>query len=267
MPALRLLVRHPLEGYDRIRNTIERVAVQRAGGAASAADWYTAQQNWEQELHGLLGIAWPCPDGGEFDAMWPEVIGSLPEVDQSSCCHDAGKGLARASWCLTRHLKPERVVETGVARGVTTRFILEGLASNGDGHLWSIDLPPIRDQAAPVGVAVPQALRTRWTYLRGSSRRLLPGLLELLDDIEMFVHDSLHTARQVRFEIETVWRELSPRGVVLVDDVAHNTAFREFTDRQAERASSLTAAADDGVRPSFGILLKPQVVPDSARPM
>jgi hypothetical protein len=35
----------------------------------------------------------------------------------------------------------EKVVETGVAHGVTSRFILEALSRNGDSHLWSIDLP------------------------------------------------------------------------------------------------------------------------------
>ena len=36
-----------------------------------------------------------------------------------------------------------KVVETGVAHGVTSRFILEALERNGRGFLWSIDLPPL----------------------------------------------------------------------------------------------------------------------------
>ena len=55
----------------------------------------------------------------------------------------------------TRHLKPRKVVETGVAHGVTSRFILEALKRNGQGHLWSIDLPPLeRSWRQEVGVAV-----------------------------------------------------------------------------------------------------------------
>ena len=68
------------------------------------------------------------------------------------------------------------MVETGVGSGVTTSFILQALAANGEGHLWSIDLPPIgAEQFA--GSFVPQALRSRWTLLRGRSRDLLPQLL------------------------------------------------------------------------------------------
>ncbi len=57
--------------------------------------------------------------------------------------NDGDAGLVRAIWCLMRHLRPKNVVETGVAHGVTSRFILEALKRNGDGHLWSIDLPPL----------------------------------------------------------------------------------------------------------------------------
>lgn len=56
---------------------------------------------------------------------------------------DGDARLGRLAWCLTRHLRPEFVVETGVARGLTTRVILEAMDRNGRGRLWSIDLPPL----------------------------------------------------------------------------------------------------------------------------
>jgi hypothetical protein len=51
-------------------------------------------------------------------------------------------------------------VETGVGSGVTTSFILHAMAANGEGRLWSIDLPPIgAEQFA--GSFVPQPLNFR----------------------------------------------------------------------------------------------------------
>jgi hypothetical protein len=41
------------------------------------------------------------------------------------------------------HLRPDTVVETGVAHGVTSRVIREGLERNRSGHLWSVDLPAV----------------------------------------------------------------------------------------------------------------------------
>jgi hypothetical protein len=55
--------------------------------------------------------------------------------------NDGDAGLVCAIWCLIRHLRAERIVETGVAHGFTSRFILEALESNRAGHLWSVDLP------------------------------------------------------------------------------------------------------------------------------
>jgi hypothetical protein len=49
----------------------------------------------------------------------------------------------RAIWCLILHLDLKYAVETGVAHGITSRFVLEALARNGSGQLWSIALPPM----------------------------------------------------------------------------------------------------------------------------
>ena len=42
---------------------------------------------------------------------------------------------------LVRELKPEKIIETGVHRGVSSLFILQALEDNGKGELYSIDLP------------------------------------------------------------------------------------------------------------------------------
>jgi len=44
-------------------------------------------------------------------------------------------------YVIVRLLKPEKVVETGVAAGVSSAFILEAMDDNGIGTLYSIDLP------------------------------------------------------------------------------------------------------------------------------
>ncbi len=68
----------------------------------------------------------------------------------------------------------------GVAYGVSSAFILEALEENGRGTLHSVDLPPLRTRV-PRGSGVSPcrtALRGRWSLHRGSSRRVLPRLLQ-----------------------------------------------------------------------------------------
>lgn len=199
---------------------------------------YVTDPDWERHLHEDIGVPWPCPAHRQFHIMWPEVIRMLqervPQVGRGSFgvdgWSDGDTAFARTVYCLTLHLRPERIVETGVARGITSRFILEAIAHNGYGHLWSIDLPPIAEPEIhdQVGVAVTDDLRHSWTYVRGSSRRRLSPLLTELGTIDMFVHDSKHTERNLLFELNRAWDALGPTGLVVADDVDLNCGFHAF---------------------------------------
>jgi predicted O-methyltransferase YrrM len=157
-------------------------------------------------------------------------------------------------WCLAAHLAPEKIVETGVARGITSRLILEALERNGSGHLWSIDLPTMdRTIHCQIGAAVPESLRGRWTYLEGTSRYILPSLLTELGEIDLFVHDSSHTRRNVSFELKTARPRISSGGAVLADDVNRSSAFKSFAAAHSDLRTAV-AAADDR-KAMFGIAL------------
>jgi hypothetical protein len=197
---------------------------------------YQAEDGWENRLHGLLGLPWPCEANSRFSALLSDVTGQLAAAgirvgpESFGVYNDGDVGFVRAIWCLVRHLRPRNIVETGVARGFTSRFILEALEWNGSGHLWSIDLPPLNPALrSQVGMAVGDRLRERWTYIEGSSRRHLPRLLSQLGEIDLFIHDSLHTERNVRFELDRAWKVLKPGGALVIDDIDINWAFDSFT--------------------------------------
>jgi len=141
-----------------------------------------------------------------------------------------------------------------VARGVTTRIQLEALERNGEGRLWSIDLPYLRsawyDQTA---VAVPPSSRSRWTYVRGSSRRRLPKLLAELGQIDLFLHDGSHTESNMRFEFETAWPTLRPGGALVSHDITWNAAFARFA---SSVPSDPLSARYEGGTSMVGVLVK-----------
>jgi Methyltransferase domain len=234
------------------------------------ADLYQAEEGWDRRMHELLGVPWPCPAASEFAILWPQIIAELenkgirvgPETLYGN--NDGDAGLARAIWCLTRHLRAHKVVETGVLHGVTSRFILEALELNKVGHLWSIDLPPMepiwQDQ---IGIAVGDRFRPRWSYIKGTSKRRLPGLLSKLGQIDIFVHDSLHSEENVRFELDRAFAAVRPGGAIVVDDIDANGAFRTFTQAVSDQQSMICEA--EPLRPDlrrfnkkglFGIILK-----------
>lgn len=203
-------------------------------------------------MHERIGAPWPCPVTKTFRELWSEVISTLESeglrVGRGTYAgwDDADELLARVVWCLGIHLKPQVAVETGVARGLTTRFLLEAMERNGVGRLFSIDLPPLtrRGQPDETGAAVPDSLRSRWTYVAGSSRRRLPALLNRLKRVDLFVHDSLHTTRNVLFELELVWQVLDDRGAIVVDDVDLSRGFELFTARMTDQWSVVGESQD-----------------------
>jgi hypothetical protein len=235
----------PMEAWLRLREQLNVRAEQHRAPYPYAAD-----PDWEERMHALLGLPWPCPAVAEFWTLWPVVIESLQTkglavgVGFFGGWNDGEPEIVRAVWCLTRHLRPERVVETGVGRGITTRFILEALERNGVGHLWSIDLPQLLDpeRNREVGAAVDQRCRHRWSYVEGSSRRRLPALLATLGEIGLFVHDSRHTEYNTRFELEQAWRHLRPGGAAVADDIDLNWGFRSFTGATGVHSALIGAA-------------------------
>jgi predicted O-methyltransferase YrrM len=144
---------------------------------------------------------------------------------------------------LVRGLRPETVVETGTANGISTTYLLAALARNETGRLVSVDLPFERgtgeellrplvpgtsiepENSSPLppgkepGWAIPDELRERWELRIGDARELLPMLLEEVPEIGLFFHDSLHTRAHMLFEFETVWPHLAHGGVLAADDV------------------------------------------------
>lgn len=204
---------------------------------------YEAVTNWAPVLHKAVRAPWPCQESGRFREVWDATVSGLAaaglRVGLASYrgWNDGDRAQAEAIWCLVAHLRPATVVETGVAHGLTSRVILEGLRRNGSGHLWSVDLPAI-DPALhhEIGTAVPGDLRSRWTYVRGTSRRRLPGLVRGLQRVDLFIHDSLHTARNTDFELRTVWPALPPGAPAVVDDIDRNLAFSRFVERAAPLA-------------------------------
>jgi Methyltransferase domain len=210
---------------------------------------YEAEDGWDRRMHERLGLPWPCPATSEFVVLWPKVIGELEAKgirvgpDTLYGWNDGDAGLVRSIWCLTRHLRPRNVVETGVLHGVTSRLILEALERNGSGHLWSIDLPPLEDGLQDqIGIAVDDRSRARWTYIRGTSKRHLPGLLSKLGQIDIFIHDSLHSERNVRFEVDRAFAALRPGGAIVVDDIDANWGFHSFTHSLSTHTSMICEA-------------------------
>jgi predicted O-methyltransferase YrrM len=133
-------------------------------------------------------------------------------------------------YAAVRALAPDTVVETGVANGVSSAYLLLALQKNGHGCLHSIGLadPAFLPLGEHLGWLVPQWLRTAWQIHVGDAREVLPNLLSQLGNIEIFIHDSHHSYDHMMWEFETAYPKLQHEGLLVADDAFWNNSFYDF---------------------------------------
>jgi hypothetical protein len=191
---------------------------------------------------------------------------TLDRVVRLSEREDDAVGIAstegKVLYGLVRACRPEYVVETGVATGVSTSFISAALIENGFGRLYSIDLPPGGGVARPhadgsrspvkgPGWGIPADIRSaiqgRHEMILEDVRTALPSLLSRLPRVDLFLHDDLHTPDHMLWEYRLVWPHLRTGGVLASDDV--NFAWIKF-------CRDLGMIGDLNLQ-RLGVLLKP----------
>ncbi len=231
---LSLLPRRPLEFYDRVLTFfnvhLERLWIRPA--LYQTKQWHEVLLGMEQSLGEKVSAIADEPACAQItEEVRCKVQKNLCHAP-FSLIHNADFSLARLCYLTCRATKPAIVLETGVAYGVTSAFILKALEVNGYGLLHSVDLPPLgRDADRFVGILIPPALKHRWRLHRGASKRVLPRLLSQLGRVDLFVHDSLHTYTNMNWEFQIVAPYLGRPAIVVADDIENNPAFLEWVQR------------------------------------
>ncbi len=247
-----LTLRNPVEAFDRVATVVD-VRADKWFVKPPAYSTVSYDDVWDRLLVHFKG------NGTDYAGEALEVEQAVRKRMESvkgapiNQIHSADFALARICYLAARVSRPDVVVETGVAYGVTSAFVLSALERNEKGMLHSIDLPPLgRDVDNFVGALIPDDVRHRWRLYRGVTKRVMPKLVARLDTVDMFIHDSLHTYRNIRFELDEVSPHLSAGAVVLADDIDENPAFLEWSRKtqlsysgvvQEERKDSLLGVA------------------------
>ena len=132
-------------------------------------------------------------------------------------------------YLLCKLTKPEQIVETGVAYGLSSVYVLQALEENKKGSLHSIDgvFSPWQTKEM-IGSAIPSNLKKRWNFHFGSSTKNLNNVLSSVSSVDIFLHDSLHTYKNMMFEFEMAWPCISSGGFLISDDIGDNNAFYDF---------------------------------------
>lgn len=143
-----------------------------------------------------------------------------------------GGGSVTLIYFLCRLLKPNNVLETGVAAGWSSYAILEALSQNEKGSLDSSDLPYFRIENPEqyIAVLVPDKLRNLniWDLqTKGDSENLKKFLIG--NKKYEIVHYDSDKRKVSRLEfLRKIEPWLSNDAVVIMDDIQDNLAFKEY---------------------------------------
>lgn len=233
-PFFSLLLKDPVEFYDRAVNLLEQRMEQVwvRPPAYKITSLEEAVRGVEMIFGWGVGYILGEKSLAEIQGEVRRGIKAIRCKAPFSLACNADFALAQFCYLICRALKPNIVLETGVAYGVTSAFILKALEMNRRGILHSIDLPPLVEKADQfVGILIPGDLKGRWILHRGVSTRVLPRLLPMLGQVNVFIHDSLHTYRNMQLEFRLVTPYLSPKAVLIADDVERNLAFQKWVSK------------------------------------
>lgn len=196
--------------------------------------------------------------GEAFSHLSGSTVRGVPYVDGAMKI-----GHALALYAVVRKRRPAVVLETGVCNGFSTAILLEGLRRNGTGHLYSVDLPEVAGDieggrqfwsgkggavvppGRPSGWLVPEKLQDRWTLCLGRSADVLPGLVNRLSQIDLFIHDSEHSLENQMLEFGLAWRHLCSGGLLAASDINCSSAFLQF--REDTRGAGHVYFVDNGL--------------------
>jgi hypothetical protein len=128
----------------------------------------------------------------------------------------------RLGWyAIVRALQPDLVVETGTHFGLGSCVMAAALLRNGHGRLTTIDIDP--DAGYLIGGPWAEVVDRR----TGSSVDLLAGIR----DVDVFLHDSLHTYEYEAAELQAVAPNLSPGALVLSDNAHDSAALSDWAEQ------------------------------------
>jgi predicted O-methyltransferase YrrM len=209
---------------------------------------------WGQILKDALEEARTVPHADEVFERRAYIERYLREITNKYEAHYAAGWVnlddALFLYWLVRKLNPKIIVQTGVCNGLSSAFMMLGLVKNGpQGSLHVIDMPPVFNSMDPgwtikgkvygfvipegksSGWVVPDAYCDRFEVWNGDAKALLPKMVNKVDSIGLFYHDSDHTYDHMMFEFREAKRKLQPGGLIVGDDISWNASVWDFADQ------------------------------------
>lgn len=191
-------------------------------------------------------------------ADFPAEIGAAQEMEDKYPTQKGWGGSVDLIYAVCEAIQAKTVVETGVAQGFSTLAMLLSVTRRG-GRVYSVDMPAVAlKDTSEVGIVVPQRLRTSWSLFPYPDSVGLARALAQVNQIDFCHYDSDKSYEGRCMAYPMLWSRLRSRGVFMSDDIADNTAFRDFSEELGLSPIVLKSAGAGASNDRYvGLLVKP----------
>lgn len=131
---------------------------------------------------------------------------------------------------LTRFLKPNIVLETGVAAGYSSKVILKGIEKNKNGSLYSSDFPyfRIKNPEKYIGILLSEKLKQNWNLAIEGDEINLRRFFKVIKKIDLFHYDSDKSYNGKKKVFNLIIEKMSKGSVMIFDDIQDDTFFKDI---------------------------------------
>jgi len=150
--------------------------------------------------------------------------------------HMGGAGNYILLYFLVRKIKPSIVVETGVAGGWSSLFILRALLKNGNGKLYSSDFPYFRlkNPEKYVGYLAKNEINKKDWYLNIMGDDVaLPAIIKRIkgNKIDLFHYDSDKSYAGRNKALKNIKSNIDNETIIIFDDIQNNLHFKNLVEK------------------------------------
>jgi len=140
-----------------------------------------------------------------------------------------GGGAYELLYFITRYIKPNIIIETGVAAGFSSKAFLEAIAINKKGKLYSSDFPYFKEKNPEkyIGILVDEKYKKNWDLFIEGDINFIKQINGLIgeESVDLLHYDSDKSYRSRKKTFNAIKKYLKKNCVIIFDDIQDNLHF------------------------------------------
>ena len=160
-----------------------------------------------------------------------EIIFDAKRIQQKNNNIELGNNYAvEVIYFLMICFKPNIVLETGVAAGLSSRCILEAINKNNKGTLYSSDLPYFRlnNPEKNIGIMVPNSLKNNWHLEILGDEKNIKKFKQIINYVDIVIYDSDKRYIGKSNFFKSINNLIKEDSIIVIDDIHNDSFFIEY---------------------------------------